>query len=98
MPCRLSCYKLWIKTGRYKNPPISRENSNCLVCFSLEDEQHAISYCLAHHFIRRKYRNVLMKYTTTSDILKPDSDEDMIKIVEYLLEIEKNMQLHYMTL
>ena len=45
---RLSCHDLFIETGRYKVPPITRADRTCKVCGVLEDELHALFICSAH--------------------------------------------------
>ena len=37
---RLSSHHLYIETGRYKNPPVVREERKCVICEEVEDEEH----------------------------------------------------------
>ena len=41
---RLSCHSLYIETGRYKTPPIPRNDRVCIICAILEDEHHSEGY------------------------------------------------------
>ena len=49
---RLSSYKLFIETGRYKRPSVVRDSRVCIMCNILEDENHALFFCVAHQKIR----------------------------------------------
>ena len=49
---RLSSYKLFLETGRYKRPKVPNEGRKCKVCDLLEDEEHALYSCNVHQFIR----------------------------------------------
>ena len=86
-----SCHKLHIETGRYKTPPIPRENRTCLICSMLEDEHHALFVCPAHLFIRQKNSTLLREYHTVGEITNPKVYNDITKIANYLIEIEENM-------
>ena len=87
---RLSCHKLYVETGRYKTPKVERHQRVCKMCGVLEDEHHAVLVCHAHYGIRMKFRDKI-RWTSVSDILNPDNEEDLITIAEYIKAIEKNM-------
>ena len=87
---RLSCHKLYVETGRYKTPKVERHQRVCKMCGVLEDEQHALLVCDAHHAIRTKFRDKI-SWTSVSDILNPENEEDLVTVAEYIKAIEKNM-------
>ena len=62
----------------------------CKMCGVLEDEQHALLVCDAHHAIRTKFRDKI-SWTSVSDILNPENEEDLVTVAEYIKAIEKNM-------
>jgi len=84
---RLSNHKLFIETGRYHSPKIEREDRKCVECNVLEDEGHAIYFCPAYAFIRRKYERLLGKYTTVRLILDPEPI-DIYEVSNLLSEID----------
>ena len=88
---RLSCHQLRIKTGRYERPPVPRDERLCTVCFVLEDETHALFHCKCHIFIRYRHTALVEKFCTTSEILHPNTVEDVARIALYLKDIEENM-------
>ena len=88
---RLSCHKLFVETGRYKRPKITKEERKCKICNVLEDEEHALYLCDAHQFIRIRYRDLLQKYPRVKEILNPQSTKCMELIATYIREIEENM-------
>ena len=87
----LSCHKLHVETGRYKNPKVERERRLCKQCGVLEDEHHALLVCDAHHSVCIKFKERI-KWTTVSDMLNPENEEDLLTVAEYLKAIEKNME------
>ena len=87
---RLSCHNLYVETGRYKTPKVERHQRLCKMCGVLEDEHHALLVCHAHYGIRMKFRDKI-RWTSVSDMLNPDNEEDLITIAEYIKAIEKNM-------
>ena len=87
---RLSCHKLYVETGRYKTPKVEQHLRVCKMCGVLEDEHHALLVCDAHHGIRTRFRNKI-RWTSVSDMLHPENEEDLIAIAEYIKAIEKNM-------
>ena len=89
---RLSCHKLRIETGRYTYPITPRDERLCKLCRTVEDESHALFYCLAHTFIRMKFFPLLCKYTVVNQLLNPQSSEDVKQVGTYILELEKNME------
>ena len=89
---RLSCHSLFIETGRYKIPYIPRDERKCMVCGTLEDESHALFDCRVHLSIRDTYKDLLKEYPSTSQMLNPKKEIDIIKIAKYIREIEKNMR------
>ena len=88
---RLSCHKLHVETGRYKNPKVEREQRVCKQCGVLEDEHHALLVCDAHHSVCIKFKERI-KWTTVSDMLNPGNEEDLLTVAEYLKAIERNME------
>ena len=88
---RLSCHPLYIETGRYLRPKITRSERKCKFCAVVEDEEHALFFCRAHFVIRQQHRSILTDYVSTKEILNPRSIEDVERIAKYLQEIEKNM-------
>ena len=55
-----------------------------------EDEQHALLVCHAHYGLRTKFRDKI-KWTSVSDMLDPENEDDLITIAEYIKAIEANM-------
>ena len=90
---RMSCHKLRIETGRYTRPKTPRQERNCKICHTLEDEQHSLFFCSAHVFIRQHYIEILSRYTTVQTILHPRTTTDANTIGKYLIDIENNMNL-----
>ena len=89
---RLSCHSLRIETGRYKKPPIPREERYCLFCRTVvEDEVHSLFHCDAHVFIRLRNKELLEKCNTLYKMLNPESESEVNMIGSYIEEIEKNM-------
>ena len=87
---RLSCHKLHVETGRYKTPKVERQQRVCKMCGVLEDEQHALFVCNAHYGVRIKFRDKI-NWTSVSDMLNPENEEDLITIAAYIKAIETNM-------
>ena len=87
---RLSCHKLHVETGRYKTPKVERQQRVCKMCGVLEDEQHALFVCDAHYGVRIKFRDKI-NWTSVSDMLNPENEEDLITIAAYIKAIETNM-------
>ena len=88
---RLSSHRLYIETGRYKNPPIIRDQRTCIICEELEDEEHAIFKCKAHRCIRNRARELISSYPDVKSILSPYKVEVIRQIAKYLKDIEQNM-------
>ena len=88
---RLSCHKLHVETGRYKKPKVERNQRLCKMCGVVEDEHHALLVCDAHHAVRIKFRDQI-SWTSVSDMLNPENENDLIVIAAYIKEIEKNME------
>lgn len=88
---RLSSHKLYIETGRHKRPKIVRENRKCIICATLEDENHALFICRAHYIIRLEFIDLLKRYKNVQEILNPTCVNDVKPIAEYIRRIEKNM-------
>ena len=55
-----------------------------------EDEQHALLVCHAHYGLRTKFRDKI-RWTSVSDMLDPENEDDLITIAEYIKTIEANM-------
>ena len=89
---RLSSHHLYIETGRYKNPPVVREERKCVICEEVEDEEHALLKCRAHEHTRNIYSQLLLKYPGVRTLLNPQNVDDINRIARYLREIEKNMK------
>ena len=88
---RLSCHKLYIETGRYKN--VDRAARLCIICQVLEDEFHALFKCHGHIHIRREYESLLSKYNSIQKLFNPIDSHDLIEVSHYLKDIEKNMEV-----
>ena len=88
---RLSSHSLRIETGRYQRPKTPRNERTCIVCNTMEDEQHSLFVCTAHTFIRTQYTSILSTYTTVSSILHPTTIADANTIGNLILDIERNM-------
>ena len=89
---RLSSHSLYVETGRYKRPMVNRENRKCKICNLLEDEYHALFICKAHFIIRIEFHDLLVKYTSLSNILNPSCTDDVKLIADYIRSIESNMK------
>ena len=89
---RLSSHNLHIETGRRKKPKPPRTERRCIVCNTIEDEEHTLFNCTAHTFIRLRFENLLAKYTNVRNILDPTA-EDIREVAGYIKEIEKNMEI-----
>ena len=50
---RCSAHHLAIETGRHQKPKVPIDDRICLVCRSLEDEQHHLIHCSKHDEIRK---------------------------------------------
>ncbi len=88
---RLSCHPLFVERGRYVRPKPPRTERKCLICMTMEDEEHALFVCRAHCQVRHQHRGLLLEYRNANEILNPRSTEDVIRISKYLEEIENNM-------
>ena len=89
---RLSCHKLRIETGRYAIPFIPRDQRLCVLCKTIEDETHSLFICMAHNKIRRKYKDLLDKYSSINTLLDPKNENDIILIAKFITEVEENMK------
>ena len=51
----------------------------------------ALFHCKCHLFIRQRNNSLLIKYNSTSELLHPNTVEEVSTIAAYLREIEENM-------
>ena len=91
---RLSSIPIKVETGRYKRPPIPRENRLCSICFIVEDEEHVLLRCPLYQSIRINYSRIFDINTNVKSILNPKSEYDIIYHANFLQEIEKCYKKH----
>ena len=89
---RLSCFKLNIECGRYKNIP--RNDRLCVKCqlSIIEDENHVLFDCPYYNALRLKHTYVLNQHSSVKEILNPTSFYDLTKVAKYLLDIESERE------
>ena len=75
---------------KLQKSPESRDFAK--LCGVVEDEQHSLFVCSAHHGIRLKFAERL-RWNSVADLLNPKSEEELLVVGEYLKEIEKNMDV-----
>ena len=88
---RLSNHKLFIETGRYKNPKVPRQDRKCISCDILEDEHHAIYMCPSFAYIRQNHEQLLAKYPTVRHILDPNPP-DIYAVAKLLGDIDRILE------
>ena len=89
---RLSSHHLYIETGRHKRPKIERNERKCIICNTLEDENHAIFECSAHRIIRMNYVQIITTLPTVRMFLNPETIDLMKDVAKFLGKIEENME------
>ena len=82
---RLSNHNLKIEKGRNSIRITPREERLCIVCNTLEDEQHALFFCKIHATVQIKFKSLLDRYTSVNEILNPKSVKDAYEIANYLI-------------
>ena len=85
---RCSCHALMIEKGRHLN--ICREERLCNVCNVVDDEKHALFYCIKHTIQRKKYLpEIVYNNDNFISLLQSDNKIIIMNLARFIFTILK---------